>query len=80
MEGHVPPHREKKGEKGIKILAPAPYKVKQKMEKLDEQGKPILDKDGKPLTKKKRYRFRPSRWCPCSMSARPRVNHCPLLQ
>ncbi len=36
----------KKGEKGIKILAPAPYKVKQKMEKLDEQGKPILDKDG----------------------------------
>ncbi len=42
----------KKGEKGIKILAPAPYKVKQKMEKLDEQGKPILDKDGKPLTKK----------------------------
>ena len=26
----------KKGEKGIKILAPAPYKVKQKMEKLDE--------------------------------------------
>ena len=43
----------KKGEKGIKFLAPAPYKVKQKMEKLDEQGKPILDKDGKPLTEEK---------------------------
>ena len=43
----------KKGEKGIKILAPAPYKVKQKMEKLDEQGKPILDKDGKLLTEEK---------------------------
>ncbi len=43
----------KKGEKGIKILAPAPYKVKQKMEKLDEQGKPILDKDGKPLMEEK---------------------------
>ena len=43
----------KKGEKGIKILAPAPYKVKQKTEKLDEQGKPILDKDGKPLTEEK---------------------------
>ena len=43
----------KKGEKGIKILAPAPYKVKQKMDKLDEQGKPILDKDGKPLTEEK---------------------------
>jgi len=52
VERHVPPHREK-GEKGIKILAPAPYKVKQKMEKLDEQGKPILDKDGKPLTEEK---------------------------
>ena len=36
-----------------KILAPAPYKVKQKMEKLDDQGKPILDKDGKPLTEEK---------------------------
>ena len=43
----------KKGEKSIKILAPAPYKVKQKMEKLDDQGKPILDKDGKPLTEEK---------------------------
>ena len=43
----------KKGEKGIKILAPAPYKVKQKMEKRGEQGKPILDKDGKPLTEEK---------------------------
>ena len=43
----------KKGEKGIKILAPAPYKVKQKTEKRDEQGKPILDKDGKPLTEEK---------------------------
>lgn len=43
----------KKGEKGIKILAPAPYKVKQKIEKLDEQGKLILGKDGKPLTEEK---------------------------
>ena len=43
----------KKGEKGIKILAPAPYKVKQKTEKLDEQGKPVFDKDGKPLTEEK---------------------------
>ena len=32
FERHV-----KSGEKGIKILAPAPYKVKQKTEKLDEQ-------------------------------------------
>ena len=40
----------KRGEKGIKILAPAPYKVKNEMPKLDEQGQPVMDKDGKPLT------------------------------
>ena len=40
----------KRGEKGIKILAPAPYKVKKEMPKLDEQGQPVMDKDGKPLT------------------------------
>ena len=40
-----------KGEKGIKILAPAPYKVKEEREKLDTvTQKPILDKDGKPVT------------------------------
>ena len=40
----------KRGEKGIKILAPALYKVKKEMLKLDEQGQPVMDKDGKPLT------------------------------
>ena len=40
----------KRGEKGIKILAPAPYKAKKKVPKLDEQGQPVMDKDGKPLT------------------------------
>ena len=40
----------KRGEKGIKILAPTPYKVKKEVPKLDEQGKPVMDKDGKPLT------------------------------
>ena len=40
-----------KGEKGIKILAPAPYKVKEEREKHDPvTQKPILDKDGKPVT------------------------------
>ena len=40
-----------KGEKGIKIFAPAPYKVKEEREKLDPvTQKPILDKDGKPVT------------------------------
>ena len=40
----------KRGEKGIKILAPAPYKVKKEVPKLDEQGQPMMEKDGKPLT------------------------------
>ena len=40
-----------KGEKGIRILAPAPYKVQEEREKLDPvTQKPILDKDGKPVT------------------------------
>lgn len=40
-----------KGEKGIKILAPAPYKVQEEREKLDPATqKPVLDKDGDPVT------------------------------
>ena len=40
-----------KGEKGIRILAPAPFKVKREMEKLDPQTQqPIIGKDGKPVT------------------------------
>ena len=41
----------KKGEKGIKIIAPTPYKVKEEREKLDPQTKaPILDASGKVQT------------------------------
>ena len=41
----------KRGEKGIKIFAPSPYKVKREVEKLDPQTrKPIIGKDGKPVT------------------------------
>ena len=36
----------KKGEKGIRILAPSPFKVQQEQNKIDEYGSPILDKDG----------------------------------
>ena len=43
----------KRGEKGIKILAPAPYKVKKEVPKLDEQGQPVKDKDGNPVTEQK---------------------------
>ena len=45
-------HRQvNKGEKGIQIIAPAPYKMKREREKLDAAtGKAILGKDGKPVT------------------------------
>ena len=40
-----------KGEKGIRILAPAPYKTQMEMEKIDPKTqKPVLDADGKPVT------------------------------
>ena len=40
----------KKGEKAIKILAPAPFKAKKEVQKLDAQGRPVMGKDGKPVT------------------------------
>ncbi len=41
----------KKGEKGICILAPAPYKIKEEQEKLDPvTGEIMLDKSGMPIT------------------------------
>ncbi len=40
-----------KGEKGIRILAPAPYKTKVEKQKIDPQTqKPVKDKNGKPVT------------------------------
>ena len=39
----------KKGEKGIKILAPTPYKIQKEAPKLDGSGKQVLDKDGEPV-------------------------------
>ncbi len=44
----------KKGEKGIKIIAPSPFKIKQETEKIDPQTqKPVIGKDGKPVTEEK---------------------------
>ena len=40
----------KKGEKAIKILAPAPFKAKKEVQKLDAQGRPVMGKEGKPVT------------------------------
>ena len=51
----------KKGEKAIKILAPAPFKAKKEVQKLDAQGRPVMGKDGKPVTEYRKYRFRPLR-------------------
>ncbi len=41
----------KRGEKGIQIIAPAPYKEKQEIEKTDpETGEIVIGKDGQPET------------------------------
>lgn len=43
-----------KGEKGIKIIAPSPFKIKQETEKIDPQTqKPVIGRDGKPVTEEK---------------------------
>lgn len=44
----------KQYEKGIRILAPSPYKVRQRVEKKDPQtGKVMRDAEGKPITEEK---------------------------
>ena len=42
----------KKGEKGISILAPAPYKIEREQTKQDEKGRPVFDADGEPVKEK----------------------------
>ena len=43
-----------KGAKGIKILAPSPFKIRQEMEKIDpETQKPVIGADGKPVKEEK---------------------------
>ena len=43
-----------RGEKGIRILAPSPYKIRQEVEKKDPQtGKTVIGNDGKPVTETK---------------------------
>ena len=39
----------KTGEHGLKILAPCPYRRFVEQDKLDKDGKPVLDATGKPL-------------------------------
>ena len=39
-----------RGERGIRILAPAPYKIKEEQEKIDPvTNEPVLDRDGMPV-------------------------------
>lgn len=45
-------HFVKKDEKGIRILAPDPFKLEKELEKLDEAGKVILGKDGEAVKEK----------------------------
>ncbi len=48
----------KKGEKGICILAPAPYKIKEEQEKLNPvTGEIMLDKNGMPITEEVEIRI-----------------------
>lgn len=42
----------KKGEKGISILAPAPYKIMKEQTKLDDKGRPVFDANGDPIKEK----------------------------
>ena len=47
-----------KGQKGIKIIAPSPYKIRQEMQKIDPHTqKPIIGKDGKPVTEEKEVKI-----------------------
>ena len=47
-----------KGQKGIKIIAPSPYKIKQEMQKIDPHTqKPVIGKDGKPVTEEKEIKI-----------------------
>lgn len=42
----------KRGEKGICILAPAPFKMEREQNKLDDKGRAVLDQDGEPVKEK----------------------------
>ena len=53
----------KKGETGIRILAPAPYRIKKEQEKFDPVTDEImLDKNGKPITEEVEIMNFPEVW------------------
>ena len=75
FERHV-----KRGEHGITIIAPTPYKKKIEEQKLDPDTKaPVLDANGKVVMEEKEIEiptFRPSK---CLTTHRPRESRCPSL-
>ena len=65
----------KRGEKGIRILAPAPYKIKEERDKLDPvTGEIMLDKDGMPQTEEVEVKIPLSVPYPCLTLPRRRVS------
>ena len=42
----------KRGEKGIRILAPAPFKLEREQNMLDDKGRTVFDQDGEPVKEK----------------------------
>ena len=68
FDRHVKP-----GEKAIKILAPSPFTVKKQVEKIDpDTQKPVFDKDGKPVPRKRKSRYPPFVWYLSLIFHRPR--------
>ena len=63
-----------KGEKGIKILAPAPYKAQVECEKLDPKTRTASR-----LRRRLRLHAPPSRWSACSTYPRPTARSFPTL-
>ena len=62
----------RKGEKGIKIIAPSPFKVKGNGKIDPDTQRPVVA-DGKPSQRKSRSKFPPIKLCPSLMFHRQRV-------
>ena len=71
----------KRGEKGIQIIAPAPFKEKQEIEKTDpETGEIVIGKDGQPETEVVERVITKSGLRQYLMSARPQENRFQSLR
>ena len=69
-----------KGEKGIRIIAPTPYKKKVEEIKTDpETNAPVLDADARPSLRKRKSVSPCSRWYLSLMCHRLRESPCPSL-